>query len=64
MVQPLSYKTVDQVAGPLLFVQKVENAAYGEMVEITNALGERVRGQVLDSRSGLAVVQIFGSTMA
>jgi len=63
MVQPLSYKTVDQVAGPLLFVQKVENAAYGEMVEITNALGERVRGQVLDSRSGLAVVQIFGSTM-
>ncbi len=63
MVQPISYKTVDQVAGPLLFVQKVENAAYGEMVEITNAVGERIRGQVLDSRSGMAVVQIFGSTM-
>jgi V/A-type H+/Na+-transporting ATPase subunit B len=62
-MQPVSHKTVSQVAGPLLFVEKVENAAYGEMVEITNAVGERVRGQVLDSRSGLAIVQIFGSTL-
>jgi V/A-type H+-transporting ATPase subunit B len=62
-MQPLSYKTVSQVAGPLLFVEKVANAAYGEMVEVTNALGERVRGQVLDTGSGLAVVQVFGSTL-
>jgi V/A-type H+-transporting ATPase subunit B len=62
-VQPVSHKTVNQVAGPLIFVDKVENAAYGEMVEITNAMGERVRGQVLDSRAGLAIVQVFGSTM-
>ncbi|HVB12800.1 MAG TPA: V-type ATP synthase subunit B [Nitrososphaerales archaeon] len=63
MQQPVSYKTVSQVAGPLLFVEKVESAAYGEMVEITNALGERLRGQVLDSRAGLAIVQVFGSTL-
>lgn len=63
MQQPVSYKTISQVAGPLLFVEKVENAAYGEIVEITNALGERLRGQVLDSRAGLAVVQVFGSTL-
>jgi V/A-type H+/Na+-transporting ATPase subunit B len=62
-MQPVSYKTVSQVAGPLIFVEKVENAAYGEMVEVTNALGERVRGQVLDSRAGLAVVQVFGATL-
>lgn len=61
--QPISYKTIQQVAGPLLFVDKVENAAYGEIVEITNALGERLRGQVLDSRAGLAVVQVFGATL-
>jgi len=61
--QPLSYKTIGQVAGPLLFVEKVGNAAYGEMVEITNALGERLRGQVLDSRAGLAIVQVFGTTL-
>ena len=63
MPQPISHKTVNQVAGPLIFVDKVENAAYGEMVEITNAMGERIRGQVLDSRAGLSVVQVFGSTM-
>ncbi len=62
-MQPVSYKTVNQVAGPLIFVDKVESAAYGEMVEVTNALGERVRGQVLDSRAGLAVVQVFGATL-
>src|SRR5712692_4149241 len=62
-MQPVSHKTVNQVAGPLIFVDKVENAAYGEMVEITNAVGERVRGQVLDSRAGLAIVQVFGSTI-
>ncbi len=63
MQQPLSYKTVSQVAGPLLFVEKVQSASYGEIVEITNALGERLRGQVLDSRAGLAIVQVFGSTL-
>jgi len=62
-MEPVSYKTVNQVAGPLLFVEKVTNAAYGEMVEVTNALGERVRGQVLDSAAGLAIVQVFGSTL-
>ncbi len=61
--QPISYKTIQQVAGPLLFVDKVQSAAYGEMVEITNALGERLRGQVLDSRAGLAIVQVFGATL-
>jgi V/A-type H+-transporting ATPase subunit B len=60
---PLTYKTIRQVAGPLLFVEGVNDAAYGEIVEITNALGERVRGQVLESGKGLAVVQVFGSTL-
>ncbi|MDG7012450.1 MAG: V-type ATP synthase subunit B, partial [Nitrososphaerota archaeon] len=63
MTDLVSYRTVSQVAGPLLFVEKVEHAAYGEMVEVTNALGERVRGQVLDAGAGLAVVQVFGSTL-
>ncbi|MEM3670747.1 MAG: V-type ATP synthase subunit B [Thermoprotei archaeon] len=59
----LSYKTVSQIAGPLLFVEGVKDATYGEIVEVTNALGDRVRGQVLDSSSGLAVVQVFGPTL-
>jgi Archaeal/vacuolar-type H+-ATPase subunit B len=60
---PVSYKSISQVTGPLLFVEKVKDAAYGEIVEITNALGERLRGQVLDTREDLAIVQVFGSTI-
>ena len=59
----ISYKTIDKIAGPLMFVQGVDNAAYGEMVEIKLVNGERRQGQVLDTRQGLAVVQVFGSTM-
>ncbi|MDE1826074.1 V-type ATP synthase subunit B [Candidatus Nitrosotalea sp. TS] len=59
----ISYKTIDKIAGPLMFVQGVDNASYGEMVEIKLVNGERRQGQVLDTRQGLAVVQVFGSTM-
>lgn len=60
---PVSYKTISQVAGPLLFVEGVKDAAYGEIVEISSSSDEKIRGQVLDSRNGLAVVQVFGSTL-
>lgn len=56
------YQTVEQIAGPLLFVKDVPNAAYNELVEIILPNGERVKGQVLDTSKGLAVVQIFGTT--
>jgi V/A-type H+/Na+-transporting ATPase subunit B len=60
---PIDYRTIDRVAGPLLFVRDVANAAYGEIVEIQLPSGERRQGQVLDSRKGLAIVQVFGPTM-
>jgi V/A-type H+-transporting ATPase subunit B len=60
---PIDYRTVDRVTGPLLFVRDVQNAAYGELVEISLPSGERRQGQVLDSRKGLAIVQVFGPTM-
>ena len=56
------YKTVTQIAGPLVFVEGVSDIAYGEIVEITLPSGERKRGQVLDTSRGVAVVQVFGST--
>ncbi len=58
----VSYKTVSQISGPLLFVEKVENAAYNELVEITLENGEKRTGQVLDTSRGLSVVQVFGPT--
>jgi V/A-type H+/Na+-transporting ATPase subunit B len=60
---PVEYRTIDRIAGPLLFVQDVANAAYGELVEIALPDGSRKQGQVLDARRGLAIVQAFGPTM-
>src|SRR5579862_6853047 len=60
---PVDYRTIDRITGPLLFVKDVANAAYGEIVEISLPDGTRRQGQVLDSRKGLAIVQVFGPTM-
>src|SRR5574342_513380 len=58
----VAFKTLSKIAGPLIFVEGVDNAAYGEMVEIKLADGGRRLGQVLDTKQGLAVVQVFGAT--
>src|SRR5574341_1270358 len=59
----VAFKTLSKIAGPLIFVEGVDNAAYGEMVEIKLVNGERRQGQVLDTRQGLAIVQVFGPTL-
>ncbi|MHC1593449.1 MAG: V-type ATP synthase subunit B [Methermicoccaceae archaeon] len=56
------YETVKSIEGPLVFVEGVEDAGYGEMVEVTMPSGEKVKGQVLETSKGMAVVQIFGDT--
>jgi V/A-type H+-transporting ATPase subunit B len=58
----IAFKTLAKIAGPLIFVEGVNDAAYGEIVEIKMANGERRQGQVLDTRQGLAVIQVFGPT--
>ena len=57
------YKTITKIAGPLVFVEGVEDISYGEIVEIALPTGERKKGQVLDTQRGVAVVQIFGTTV-
>ncbi len=56
------YRTVGEVAGPLLFVSKVKGASYNEMVEIHSADGAVRYGQVIEISGELAVVQVFGPT--
>jgi V/A-type H+/Na+-transporting ATPase subunit B len=58
----VAFKTLSKIAGPLIFVEGVNDAAYGEIVEIKLANGERRQGQVLDTRKGLAIIQVFGPT--
>ncbi len=56
------YQTVKNVEGPLVFVDKVDNVGYNEIVEVTLPNGEKRKGQVLETSKGMAVIQIFGST--
>ncbi|MEM3318522.1 MAG: V-type ATP synthase subunit B, partial [Thermoplasmatales archaeon] len=58
----IRYKTVTRIAGPLMFVEKVDNVGYNELVEIQLPDGERRMGQVLESAKGIAIVQVFGQT--
>jgi len=57
------YKTIEQITGPLVFVKKAEDVAYGEVVEIVLENGEKRMGQVLDVSEDIVVVQIFEGTM-
>jgi V/A-type H+-transporting ATPase subunit B len=56
------YRTISKIAGPLVFVEKTEPIAYGELVNIILADGTTKRGQVLDTSDDLVVVQIFETT--
>jgi len=56
------YKTITQIAGPLVFVSDVSGVGYNEIVEIMLPTGERRKGQVLDVSTTAAVVQVFGPT--
>ncbi len=56
------YTTINKVAGPLVVVEKVGNAAYNEVVRIRLQNGETRLGQVLETTDKYAIVQIFGQT--
>ncbi len=56
------YKTITEISGPLLFVEKTEPVGYNELVEIRTEKGEMKRGQVLDTSKDIVVVQVFEGT--
>jgi V/A-type H+-transporting ATPase subunit B len=56
------YRTITQIAGPLVFVSDVSGVSYNEIVEIIDPGGEKRKGQVLDVSKNTAVVQVFGGT--
>jgi V/A-type H+-transporting ATPase subunit B len=56
------YKTISEIAGPLVFVEKTEPVGYGELVQIAMPDGSTKRGQVLDTSKDIVVVQVFEGT--
>jgi V/A-type H+/Na+-transporting ATPase subunit B len=56
------YRTINKIAGPLVFLDKTEPIGYGELVNLVLSDGTVKRGQVLDTSDELVVVQIFETT--
>ena len=56
---PKEYRTIQEVAGPLMMVKGVEGVTYDELGEIELANGERRRCKVLEIDEGNALVQLF-----
>lgn len=59
---PKEYRTITEIAGPLVFVEKTEPVSYAELVSIRLPDGSQKRGQVLDTSSDIVVVQVFEGT--
>ena len=56
---PKEYRTIQEVAGPLMLVKQVENVKYDELGEIELANGEKRRCKVLEIDGSNALVQLF-----
>ncbi len=56
------YRTITDVKGPLVFLNKTEPVAFGEIVTIRLADGSIKNGQVLDTSDDLVIVQVFEGT--
>ena len=53
------YRTIQEVAGPLMLVKDVENVKYDELGEIELSSGEKRRCKVLEIDGSNALVQLF-----
>ncbi len=56
------YRTINEVAGPLLLVTDVAGATYGELAEIRLKNGEKKRCRVLEIDGTNVLVQLFESS--
>jgi len=60
---PREYRTIEEVAGPLMLVKQVEDVKYGELGEIELPSGEIRRCRVLEIDGTNALVQLFENTV-
>jgi V/A-type H+-transporting ATPase subunit B len=56
------YRTLSQIKGPLIFVERIADVAYNEMVEIVDPDGQVRLGQVLEVDSHRCMVRVFVGT--
>ncbi|WP_291292650.1 V-type ATP synthase subunit B [Enterococcus sp.] len=56
------YRTVSEIAGPLMVVENVKGVKFDELVQVRMDSGEIRQGQVLEVSDDYAVVQVFEGT--
>ncbi|MCD8391699.1 MAG: V-type ATP synthase subunit B [Cloacibacillus porcorum] len=56
---PEKYRTISNLSGPLMMVNKVQDVSYDELAEITLGDGEHRRGRVLEIDQDRALVQVY-----
>ena len=56
------YRTVSEIAGPLMVVENVKGVKFDELVQVRMDSGEVRQGQVLEVSDDYAVVQVFEGT--
>jgi V/A-type H+-transporting ATPase subunit B len=56
------YKTINEISGPLVYVEKTHDVAYGDIVEIETPDGETKKGEVLETSKDVVVVQVYEET--
>ena len=56
------YRTVSAIRGPLVFLDNVRQARFGEVVRILAPGGETLDGEVIKIDGGTVLVQVFGET--
>jgi V/A-type H+-transporting ATPase subunit B len=56
------YQTVSSIAGPLMLVEKVDEAKYGDIVEVELGDGSTRNGQILQVENDKVLVQVFEGT--
>lgn len=59
---PKEYRTIEEVAGPLMLVKGVENVNYNDLGEIELTDGEKRRCKVLEVNGSDVLVQLFESS--
>ena len=56
------YRTISTIAGPLLFVQKIQSARVGEMVIVHTPDNRHLEAEVLEIDGDTALIEVYGTT--
>jgi V/A-type H+-transporting ATPase subunit B len=59
-----TYKTISTIAGPLLFLEKVQSARIGEVVRVAMPDGRTTEAEVLEIDGETVLVEVYGTTQS